>query len=164
MKLLIAAGLLATTLMVATFTAPNGAAKPKLGAIETVTEVSSGLEFLARIDTGAESCSIHCEAMHVIDPAAHPKDNVGKRIRFLVKNKRRQSRWLESVIVARVRVRTSEQAEHRYKVELTFRCRGVEKAVPATLNDRGEMRYPILIGRNFLRDQFVVDVALRKKS
>jgi len=30
--------------------------------------------------------------------------------------------------------------------------------VRASLNDRTEMTYPFLMGRNFLRDNFVVDV------
>ena len=34
-----------------------------IGATTTVTEVSTGLPFAARVDTGATTCSIHCEAV-----------------------------------------------------------------------------------------------------
>jgi hypothetical protein len=132
----------------------------QVGSIETVTEVESGIEFSARIDTGATSCSIHCESMEIINREPRAEDNVGRRIRFLVKNKHGDSKWLESVIADHVMVRNSERSDDRYKVPLTLRCRGVEKTVLVTLNDRQSMRYPVLIGRNFLRDEFVVNVRL----
>jgi hypothetical protein len=43
-------------------------------------------------------------------------------------------------------------------VPLTLRWKGVEKTVSVTLNDRNGMEYPLLLGRNFLRGDFVVDV------
>jgi hypothetical protein len=36
----------------------------------------------------------------------------------------------------------------------------VEKKVVATLNDRQNMKYPMLLGRNFLRDDFLVNVSM----
>jgi hypothetical protein len=35
----------------------------------------------------------------------------------------------------------------------------VEKKVLVTLNDREQMKYPLLLGRNFLRDDFLVNVS-----
>lgn len=66
-----------------------------------------------------------------------------------------------SDIAGAPKVQTSEDAEQRYMVWLTLRCREVEKRVLVTLNDRTDMTYPLLIGRNFLRDDFVVDVGMR---
>lgn len=158
MKILMAACMFVTTIALTQWSALREVVRPKIGAVETVTEASSGLEFMARIDTGAASCSIHYEAMEIAEPAENPDENVGKPIRFLVKNKRGQSEWLESVVADRVNVRTSERSAERYKVPLTLRCLNVEKEVLVTLNDRSTMRYPVLIGRNFLEDDFVVDV------
>jgi hypothetical protein len=160
MKLFIAGCLLVTTIALTKLSSLREVAPPSIGAIETVSERSSGLEFLARIDTGATSCSIHCEAMEIANPMVNPEDNIGKRIRFLVTNKRGQSRWLESVIADYVKVRTSERSTGRYKVPLSLRCRDIEKRVLVTLNNRRSMRYPVLIGRNFLRDDFMVDVGI----
>jgi hypothetical protein len=164
MKIISAACMLMTTVTLAQLPALRDVARPRIGAVETVTEKSSSLEFMARIDTGATSCSIHCEALEIDDPAAAPDDNIGKPIRFLVTNKRGQSEWLESVIADRVKVRTSERSADRYKVRLTLRCLDVEKSVLVTLNDRSTMRYPVLIGRNFLQDDFVVDVGSGGKT
>ena len=130
-----------------------------IGATATVTESRSGLPFQARVDTGATTCSIHCEAMEIPDEADDPRKNVGKKIRFLVKNKRGQSEWLDAKIVACAIVRTSEKSDWRYKVKLGLRWNDVEKDVLVTLNDRKQMQYPVLIGRNFLRDDFLVNVA-----
>jgi len=132
----------------------------RIGATATVTEVSSGLPFSARVDTGATSCSIHCEALEIDNPSDDPKKNVGKPVRFLVKNNEGESKWIESKIADHVIVRTSEQKDERYKVRLNIRWEDVEKKVLVTLNDRENMNYPVLLGRNFLKGDFLVDVTL----
>jgi hypothetical protein len=131
-----------------------------IGATTTVVESSSGFPFPARVDTGATSCSIHCETFEIKNPAPAPKDNVGKPVRILLKNPDGEENWIETKIVSHVRVRTSEQADDRYKVRLKLRTQDVEKKVLVTLNDREKMKYPVLIGRNFLRGDFLVDVDL----
>ncbi len=134
-----------------------------IGPTTTVTEVTSGLPFAARVDTGATTCAIHCEAVEIQGADPDPKKNIGKPIRFLVKNKDGESKWVESTIVDHVTVRTAAQNEHRYKVRLRFRWEDVEKHVAVTLDDRQNMRYPLLLGRNFLRDDFLVNVSLGGK-
>lgn len=130
----------------------------RISSSETVVELISGLPFMARVDTGAHSCSIHCEAMQVDDPAKDPRDNIGKSIRFQVKNKSGQTKWVRASVADYVNVRTSESVSGRYKVWLPLRCQGVHKKVMVTLNNREHMNYPMLIGRNFLRDDFLVAV------
>ena len=55
----------------------------RIGPVTTITEVSTGLPFPARVDTGATTCSIHYEAIEIEDAAENPEDNVGKRIRIV---------------------------------------------------------------------------------
>ena len=131
-----------------------------IGATTVVTEVSTGTSLPARVDTGATSCSIHCLAMEIKDPASDPRENIGKPVRFLVKKSDGEDLWVESKIVDHVRIRTSEKDDERYKVRLRLRWEDVEKKVVATLNDRQNMKYPMLLGRNFLRDDFLVNVSL----
>ena len=52
----------------------------------------------------------------------------------------------------------SGDLEHRYKVRLSLRLDGHRKEVLVTLTDRTDMEYPLLIGRNYLRGDFMVDV------
>lgn len=131
-----------------------------IGATATVTEASSGLPFMARVDTGATTCSIHCEAMEIENVSDDAEKNVGKPIRILVKNKKGESQWINAVIADYTVVKTSERSDWRYKVKLGIRWHDVEKQVLFTLNDRAHMSYPVLIGRNFLRNGFLVNVAL----
>jgi hypothetical protein len=131
-----------------------------IGATTTVTEVSTGLPIAARVDTGATRCSIHCEAVEIEDADPDPTKNIGKPIRFLVRNESGESKWVESTIIDRVMVRTAAKDEDRYMVRLNLRTADVEKRVNVTLDDRQKMQYPLLIGRNFLRDDFLVNVSL----
>jgi hypothetical protein len=49
-------------------------------------------------------------------------------------------------------------------VMLPLEWNGVKKDVLVTINDRTDMDYPLLIGRNFLRGDFVVDVEVDNKD
>jgi hypothetical protein len=137
-----------------------------IGATATVMEVSSGLVFPARVDTGAKSCSLHVERIVIKDKAEKRVRNVGKDIRFQVKDSDGQLHWMEGVIASAVRVKSpslkSGEYDHRYKVKLTLRWQDFSKEVLVTLNDRTYMEYPLLLGRNFLRGDFLVDVEKTK--
>jgi hypothetical protein len=141
-------------------------ARPKqvIGATATLTEVSSGIPFNARIDTGAKSCSLHVDEFEIIDEEPERLANVGKTIRCLITNKQGESKWIETTIAEAVRVRTSNDMDRRYKVRLTLQWNDFKKEVLVTLNNRTEMTYPLLIGRNYLSGDFLVDVDLPAKS
>ena len=130
----------------------------RIGPVTTVTEVSSGVPFPARVDTGATTCSIHYEAIEIEDAAESPEDNIGKRVRILIESPNGQHEWISAKIVDRVTVRTTTDDDERYKVRLNLRWQDVEKKVLVTLSDRNKMKYPVLLGRNFLRGDFLVDV------
>ena len=133
-----------------------------IGATATITEVGTGIPFSARIDTGAKSCSLHVEKIEIEDESPQRLRNIGKTIRFLIKGDNGKSDWIETKIAAAVRVRSSVfktgEFDQRYKVRLTLRWKDFEKEVLVTLNDRANMIYPLLIGRNYLRGDFLVDV------
>lgn len=139
-----------------------------IGATATLIEVSTGLPFAARVDTGAHSCSLHAENLEIKNESKKAVDNIGKPIRFLIKNEKGESEWVESKIAGVVRVRSSAlkdgDFDRRYKVRLTLQWEDVRKDVLVTLNDRTEMNYPLLVGRNFLRHDFLVDVDLNSRD
>jgi hypothetical protein len=142
-------------------TVANGS-KHVIGATAMVTEATSGLQFSARVDTGATTCSIHAIQWEIEDPVRRPSQNIGKPIRILIKNEKGEEAWVDAVVASRVRVRSSVQSEDdyhgRYKVRLPLEWNGVKKKVLVSINDRTDMDYPLLIGRNFLRGDFLVDV------
>jgi hypothetical protein len=134
-----------------------------IGATATLTEASSGISFSARIDTGAKTCSLHVEQMEIDDESPQRLRNIGKEIRFLIKGDDGKTAWIEGTIAAAVRVRSSAlkngEFDQRYKVKLPLQWKDVRKEVLVTLTDRTDMVYPLLVGRNFLRGDFLVDVS-----
>ncbi|MDZ4656692.1 MAG: RimK/LysX family protein [Bythopirellula sp.] len=142
---------------------PRLVEKRVIGPTTMVAEANSELDFRARVDTGAMTTSVHVEEWAIEDESEKMEDNLGKKIRFRMKNHKGESQWLESRIEEIGIVKTSEQKEERYKVQLTICWKDVKKQVLVTLNDRSHMKYPMLLGRNFLEGDFVVDVDLYKK-
>jgi hypothetical protein len=133
-----------------------------IGATATLMETKSGLSFQARIDTGAQSCSLHVEKIVIKDEAKSRVRNVGKTARVLLKDVDGKTEWIETKIVEAVRVKSSSlktgEFDRRYKVRLNLKWKDFEKTVLVTLNDRTAMEFPLLVGRNYLRGDFLVDV------
>jgi hypothetical protein len=129
-----------------------------LGQVAVVSEVESGLEFVARVDTGAAVCSLHAEEFSVDDGSDVAQENVGKSIRFRILNRRGESTWLERRIAEVKKIKTSDTVEWRYAVPMRLSCEGASKEVLVTLNDRSQMNYAMLVGRNLLKGEFLVDV------
>lgn len=142
---------------------PRVVEKRVIGPTTIIAEAHSSLDFKARVDTGAMTTSVHVEEWAIEEESEKMEENVGKKIRFRMKNHKGESQWLESRIEEIGVVRTSEQEEARYKVQLTLCWNDVKKQVLVTLNDRSHMKYPMLLGRNFLEGDFVVDVGLHKE-
>jgi hypothetical protein len=98
--------------------------------------------------------------------SARRTKNVGKSVRFLLKGNDGKTQWVEGIVADAVRVKSSSlksgEVDHRYKVRLTLQWKDVREEVLVTLNDRTSMEYPLLIGRNFLQGDFLVDVDLDK--
>ena len=122
------------------------AEKRIIGPTTIVAEADSELDFKARVDTGAMTTSVHVEEWAIEEESEKMEENVGKKIRFRMKNHKGESEWLESRIEEIGVVKTSEQQEARYKVQLTLCWNDVKKQVLVTLNDRSHMKYPMLSG------------------
>ncbi len=136
----------------------ESSAKRVLGPVVAVSEAETAMRFLARVDTGARTCSLHTSEKKVIEGGEFMEDNVGKTVRFRVENRQGESQWLERRIAEVRLITTSEGEETRYLVPMAFTCAGVDREVLVSLNDRSRMSYSMLLGRNFLAGDFVVDV------
>lgn len=55
---------------------------------------------------------------------------------------------------------SAQGREKRYLVRLTLSAMGVRKTILVNLRDRSQLRYKLLLGRNWLADDFLVDVDL----
>jgi len=129
--------------------------KQIIGATEIIEIVDANLSFKARVDTGAETCSVNAVDINVDSSEEDPK---GIPISFRIVNKNGQSRQINTRVASSVTVKTAEGKERRYTVPLTVKWHDSEKKILFTLNDRLTMAYHILLGRNWLRGSFLVDV------
>ena len=125
-----------------------------IGAVETLRVVEADLAFRARIDTGAEASSIHATGIRV----------EGTEVRFTLDDGEGSSRSLSAPIVDVAHVRTAQSVDLRYRVALHLSLRGVEKRVVVSLRDRSSMDYRLLVGRDFLAGDFLVDVGRSQRS
>jgi hypothetical protein len=122
--------------------------KTIVGWVESVELPAIDTEsFLAKLDTGAETCSLHATGI----------DISGRRVTFAVAGQRHSLRLKE------IRsVKSSNGGETwRPVVELEVRFNGRRDVVEFTLANRGSMRFPVLLGRNYLQDGYLVDAGFK---
>lgn len=140
-------------------TEKQDAKKQIIGATAELIEPTTGFVYPTRVDTGAKTCSLHVEKWEIDDEQEKMKKNIGKQIRFLLKDPGSdEAQWTEAKVVGYAIYKTSEQQERRYKVRMKLRWNDLEKEVLVNLNDRSHMEYPLLLGRNYLRGDLLVDV------
>lgn len=116
------------------------------------------LDIDIKMDTGAYTSSIHCHKYYEEDGAlkclfydkGHPNYN-GKIILF------------KNFTTAKVKS-SNGIVQNRYKVKTSIVLFDKKYKIDLTLNDRDDMKYPILIGRKFLMKKFIVDVTLKNVS
>ncbi len=125
-----------------------------IGRVEWITSVSPEVSFRARIDTGAQTCSLHAEKIteKTIDGEKHveftTRDEEGKPHRYLKK------------VVEMSKVKgTSGVVERRYVVKMTLLFGKRELDVNVNLNNRENLRHRFLVGRNLLLGDYIVDVS-----
>lgn len=129
--------------------------KPIIGRVEWVEFPNWKLKFRARIDTGAKTCSIH--AMNV----ERSTENGDVYVEFDTLQEDGKVLRLKSRYVSETKVTsTNGQSENRIIIKEVLKLGKVQEEVKITLNDRSNLTYPFLVGRNFLMGKFLVDVSL----
>jgi hypothetical protein len=108
-----------------------------------------------KIDTGAYTSSVHCEQI------VEQKINGKRRIKFRLLDKSHPEYNNKEFIYANYRekwVKSSfGESEKRYVIETAIVLFGKTYNTEFTLSERGEMKYPVLIGRKLLNRRFIVD-------
>ncbi|MCH2206039.1 MAG: RimK/LysX family protein [Lentisphaerales bacterium] len=138
--------------------------KATIGETAYINIAELKLDYLTRIDTGATITSIHATNVKVKDGSKDKKDNVGKRVSFDTINHKNKKKSYSAKIVDISKISNSQGTEYRYEVELTLEWHGISKKVVVNLRDRSKMTYKLLVGRNWLKDDFVVDVNLKAQQ
>lgn len=136
--------------------------KQVVGETARIKILETDFDFLARIDTGARITSLHAVDIVIQDASEHERDNVGKQITFVTRNNRNMRKILCGEIVDVALVKNAQGREYRYVIELSLQWQGKTKKVQVNLRDRARMTYKLLIGRNWLANDYVVDVDLKE--
>jgi hypothetical protein len=128
----------------------NAEDKITLGAVEDVILLPWGVRLPARIDTGAAKSSLDARELVIQDGMAEfklPQEFGGVQLRL--------------PIIEWKHIRSPDGRQQRPVVELEL-CIGSKRIrSKVNLTDRSMVKYPLILGRNFLRKNFVVDVKRR---
>jgi hypothetical protein len=127
-----------------------------VGAVEQISLTPPGILFPALMDTGTETSSLDARNISRFE-----RD--GERwVRFDVFDPETgEMVTIEQPLQRRTRIlqSSSDEYERRLVVELSFSFRDITQIAEFTLADRSHLNYPVLIGRNILKDVMVVDVS-----
>jgi len=123
--------------------------KQIIGMVETVYLQPGGLLIDARIDTGANTTSIGAQNIEIIN------EDGQRWAEYTVQGVSVRSKVIK---IARIK-QHGAAAQRRAVVMANITLGGVTQTVKATLSDRHNFKYKVLIGVNFLKDHFIVDVS-----
>ena len=131
---------------------------PLIGWREWLALPQLGLPTLkAKIDTGARS-----SALHVEDVEEYQRDGV-MWLRFVVATGRRGTAGVQCAALISDRREVSDSGGHvtcRWFIRTPIRLAGIEWDAEINLTNRGNMLFPMLLGRTALRGRFRVDPQL----
>lgn len=127
-----------------------------LGAFENVSFPEFNMPGIrAKIDTGAYTGALHCTKI------AEVESPTGKILRFSPFDHPEVEIAKDDFVVRHVRSSNGDR-EKRYFINTEIIVQGVTYPIILSLANRSEMKWPVLIGRRFLRsNHFLVDVTKR---
>lgn len=133
---------------------PVAQGKAILGRVEYIWMEGKQVYLKARVDTGAKSSSLHATNIQRFE-----RDG-DKWVRFVV-DLDSQHLQMEAPLERLVKIRqvNTDEMERRPVVKLEIKLGEIKEETEFTLTDRSDMVYPILLGRSFLQDIALVDVA-----
>lgn len=115
-------------------------------------------DVLAKVDTGADQSSIWASSIHEQDGKLSFVLFAPKSVYYTGKVHTTSDYMVTSV------KNSFGASEYRYKVKLRMAVMGKVYKTSFNLADRSHNRYPLLIGKKFLKNRFVVDVSHRDVS
>ena len=124
--------------------------KRVIGQTAIVGVAETSMELTGRVDTGAATTSVHAESV-LVD---------GDMVSFMLIGEDGRQVKLQRPIARKGTVRNASRSEERIFVELTLTHEGRSKRALVNLNNRAGLTYPILLGRNWLEDEYLVDVSV----
>jgi len=137
--------------------------KPKVKVVIGTTDhidlpAAMMLNIPCKIDTGADTSSFHCERIHLVE-----KDGV-EHLSFVLLDKswpQYTGEWINTTEFKEKKIKSSfGDYEFRYQVRILITLFDKTYKSRFTLTNRAKMKYPILLGKAFLKNRYLVDVSL----
>lgn len=116
----------------------------------------------ARIDTGAYGNALHCHEIRVVRRGG--KDVLHFQVLDPSHPEFREEHYYAREFRIKSVKNSAGQVEDRYAIKTSLRIFGKRYRVEFSLTNRMEMKFPVLIGRKFLKRKFIVDVTLKNLS
>jgi hypothetical protein len=130
-----------------------------LGRSDRVDLPGLGLtDIHAKIDTGAYTCSLHCSRAEIID---------GKLEFVLLDEEHPEFTGMKFVFrnFDRREIKNSfGEAEMRFVIKTTIKIYDHLIKAEFSLSNRGNLKFPVLLGRKILRKRFLIDVTQKDLS
>ncbi|MFZ6050773.1 ATP-dependent zinc protease family protein [Halocola ammonii] len=137
----------------------NKPAKKTIGRIDKADFPLLGLRDLdVKIDSGAFTSSLHCH--HIVEKDGKLQFSLLDPSHEQYHNKPIES---ESFRIKKVRSSNGLQ-EERYVITTEIVLFGKTFEIDLTLTNRGDMNFPVLLGRKLLNKNFIVDTAMTNLS
>ncbi|MDA0197099.1 MAG: RimK/LysX family protein [Bacteroidetes bacterium] len=116
----------------------------------------------AKIDTGAYGCALHCDHIEIVQKKG--EEILSCRVLDPAHPKYKDKLYFFKDFNDKLVKNSSGETEHRYTVKTGLIIFNKERRVEFSLTDRNRMKYPVLLGRKFLKNRFLVDVRLKDLS
>ena len=134
--------------------------KKTIGRFEAISFPDFDLGLVnAKIDTGADSCAIHCSHIKLIEK------NGAEQLAVKLLDKRHKEFTNKFIVFDEFKERRVKNSfglvESRYAVKTNIQVGDDIINTDVTFATRSLMNYEVLLGRKFLKGVFVVDVARR---
>jgi hypothetical protein len=111
----------------------------------------------AKIDTGAFTGALHATGMHV-------KKEGSEKVLYFSPFDHPEEIHKTSIFELGIVKSSNGTMTERYFIETSIVLHGHRYAITMSLADRSDMKWPVLIGRRFLRvNEFIVDVSMKSK-
>jgi len=116
----------------------------------------------AKVDTGARTSALHVARMRTVETTGGPHRRPILEITVPSGGRGRLPHRVRAAVHSFVMVRdTSGRTERRPVIETTLRLGTLKRRIAVTLTNRGDMLFPVLIGRTALGPGIVVDPSRR---
>ena len=128
--------------------------KKIIGWIEWVAITTEGLTMAAKVDTGADFSSVHAEKVRYFTRGGN------QWVEFVLRDRANKPHTLQRPLERVARIKNKTPGYQERPVVILQICVG-DAQHPAQVNlaQRDHFKYPLLLGRSFLKSRFLVDAS-----